>query len=286
MNYCVLYNPFSSNQRGKEKAEKLRTVLKNDCFVFHDLTSIRDISEFISNLDEAYQIIVCGGDGTLNRFVNAIYGKIHREGIYYYATGSGNDFLNDIAPKNRNKPVCIDEYLKNLPTVTVKNNRFRFLNGVGFGIDGYVCEEGDRQRETSSKKTNYVLIALKGLLFDYKPVNARVIIDGVEHTYQRVWLAPSMFGRFYGGGMMIAPDQDRNAPEPKLSLVVAHNCSSAQIVCAFPTIKFGKHVVFKKLVEVLTGNVIEVIFDKPAAIQIDGETISNVISYRAEISKE
>ena len=37
-----------------------------------------------------------GGDGTLNRFINDTIPLRTDCGIYYFATGSGNDFLADI----------------------------------------------------------------------------------------------------------------------------------------------------------------------------------------------
>ena len=42
----------------------------------------------------------------------------------------------------------IGKYLKNLPQVEVNGKKYLFLNGVGYGIDGYCCEVGDKLRET------------------------------------------------------------------------------------------------------------------------------------------
>ena len=50
----------------------------------------------MSSLEGDDSIIICGGDGTLNRFVNAIYDLNTDKEILYYAAGSGNDFLRDI----------------------------------------------------------------------------------------------------------------------------------------------------------------------------------------------
>ncbi len=52
-------------------------------------------------------------------------------------------------------------------------------------------------------------IAIKGLLFHYRPTNAVITVDGVTHTYKKVWLVPTMNGRYYGGGMM--PPRTRTA---------------------------------------------------------------------------
>ena len=62
----------------------------------------------------------------------------------------------------------------------------------------------------------------KGLLFHYKPTNATITVDGKKHTYKKVWLAPTMNGRYYGGGMMPAPNQERIGKKKKVTLMVMH----------------------------------------------------------------
>lgn len=66
----------------------------------------------------------------------------------------------------------------------------------------------------------YTSIAINGLLFHYKPTNAVVTVDGEMHTYHHVWLAPTMNGRYYGGGMMPTPAQRRLNPDGTISTMV------------------------------------------------------------------
>ena len=103
----------------------------------------------------------------------------------------------------------LNDYLVNLPKVIVNGKSHYFINGVGFGIDGYCCEKGDELQAKSDKPVNYTAIAIKGLLFHFKKVSATVEVDGEVYNYKHVWLAPTMKGRYYGGGMKVAPDQDR-----------------------------------------------------------------------------
>ena len=88
-----------------------------------------------------------------------------------------------------------------------------------------------------------------------------------------------MNGRFYGGGMMTAPQQDRNNPEGKLSVVVMHGSGKLKTLMVFPSIFKGEHISHTEMVDVLTGKEITVRFDSPAALQIDGETVKNVSEY-------
>ncbi len=88
-----------------------------------------------------------------------------------------------------------------------------------------------------------------------------------------------MKGRFYGGGMNMAPDQDRLSD--KLSVVVYRSASKLKALIAFPSIFKGEHIQKKNMVSVFTGNEISVSFSRPCAAQIDGETVLNVTEYKA-----
>lgn len=281
MIYHVLYNPNASSGNGEAEAYKLKELLKNDKLFYHDITKVESYADFFGDLDSAQSVILAGGDGTINRFLNATEDLQIPNDILYYAAGSGNDFLHDLGREKGEAPFSIKAYLKDLPIVTVKGKSYRFLNGVGYGIDGYCCQVGDRQRETSNKPVNYTAIAIKGLLFHYKPVNAEVTVDGKKYSFKKVWLAPTMKGRYYGGGMKVAPDQNRMDPEKKLSLSLYYNAGKIKALVVFPSIFKGEHIKHTEMCKVLTGHEITVKFDKPTALQIDGETILNVTEYSA-----
>ena len=283
--YNVLYNPLAGNGKGENAAKKLKELLNGDELTFTDMTKVSDYRALFASMPEDERVIVSGGDGTLNRFINDTEEGAFANPVYYYATGSGNDFLKDIGGNVGDKPVCIDKYLKALPTVDVKGKSYRFINGIGYGIDGYCCEVGDKLRETSDKPINYAGIAIKGLLFHYHPTSATVIVDGVEHKYKKVWLAPTMNGRYYGGGMIPTPKQDRLNKEHTVSVMVYYGSGKIKSLAVFPSIFKGEHVNHKEMVEVLSGKEITVRFDSPAALQVDGETIIGVTEYSVRTGK-
>ena len=281
MKTIALYNEKANNGQGKISAEKLGEFFGD--IEYLDITKISSYEGFVNTLGADDKIVLCGGDGTLTRFVNEVYDIDIKNDVYYFATGSGNDFYHDVSDGSEKvEPVKINEYMKNLPTVTVKGKTYRFINGVGYGIDGYCCEVGDKLRETSDKPINYTSIAIKGLLFHYKPTNAVVTVDGKEYSFKKVWLAPTMNGRFYGGGMMPTPEQKRISNDKKLSVMIMSGSGKLPTLIAFPSIFEGKHV-DKKMTTVLEGKTIKVSFDKPTALQIDGETILGVTEYEAKV---
>jgi diacylglycerol kinase family enzyme len=121
------------------------------------------------------------------------------------------------------------------------------------------------------------------LLFHFAPRNAKVTVDGKQYTYRKVWIAPTMHGKFYGGGMIPTPLQERNSG--KLSVMMFHGAGRLHTLCVFPSIFKGEHVKHTKMVAVHTGREITVEFDRPTPLQIDGETIPNVTSYTARAAE-
>ncbi len=279
MKFTVLYNPNAGNNTAANKEADIRRRLSDDELTFYNMTEIDDYGAFFGELSADEAIIIVGGDGTLNRFINDGLRYCAERPIYYFAAGSGNDFLHDIGASTEDCPIRIDKYLKSLPTVTVNGKTYSFLNGIGYGIDGYCCEVGDELRGKSNKPVNYTAIAIKGLLFNYKPTNATVTVDGVSHRFKKVWLAPTMNGRFYGGGMMPTPAQDRLASERVVSTLVLFSAGKLKTLLVFPSIFTGEHVKHTKLARIFSGNNITVEFDRPTALQIDGETVTGVTSY-------
>ena len=282
MKYHILYNPGSDNGRGEGEEAAVERLLADDEIVKQDITAI-DKEEYIrTKTDPKDIILICGGDGTLNRFVNSVDDANINRCIDFYATGTGNDFFRDLGLKKGEIAENINQYITNLPRVTVKGKTYRFFNGVGFGIDGYCCEVGDRMRAEGNTKINYAGIAIKGMLFHFKPADATITIDGKTTDYKKVWLAPTMKGHFYGGGMMPVPSQDRNDKEGRVSLLVWHGSGKLKTLSIFPKIFKGEHLKHDKCCKSYTGKRIHVKFDRPCALQIDGETISDVEEYTVE----
>lgn len=276
--FKVLYNPLSGKVNAENVKADLQKLMQGDELEFFNVTEISDYSKFFKGVPSDANILVVGGDGTVNRFVNDTDGIDFKNSVWYFAAGSGNDFWHDLGKVPGDAPVCIDEYIKNLPTVTVNGKTYKFINGVGYGIDGYCCEVGDKQK-AEGKEVNYTSIAVKGLLFHFKPANATVTVDGVTKSYKKAWIAPTMFGRFYGGGMMPTPAQDRNNPEGKVSVCLFYGKGKIKTLMAFPKIFTGEHIKKKKMVDISSGFDVTVKFDKPTALQIDGETILGVSEY-------
>lgn len=280
MNIYVIYNPLAGHGDSEAAAKEAAARFEEGEITYHNITEITDYAAFFAPVCADDKILLCGGDGTVNRFINATDGLKMPCEILYYAIGTGNDFLNDLNKKAGCEPFALNNYMENLPLVEVNGEKHRFLNGVGYGIDGYCCEVGDRMKATSDKPVNYTAIAIKGLLFHYKPANATVTVDGQSYSYKKVWIAASMKGRYYGGGMQVAPRQDRMNPDKTVTVVIMYGSGKLKTLMVFPSIFKGEHVKHTEMVAVHTGKEISVSFDRPTALQVDGETFLNVTNYR------
>ena len=275
--YYILYNPHAGNGSSEATAKKLRESGKYEPSEVVSMTDIKSYSEFFADKADA-SVILCGGDGTLNRFINDADG-VQLGDIYYMASGSGNDFLRDLDVSEQTEPVCINKYIENIPVCEVNGRCFKVLNGVGYGIDGYCCQAGDEMKAQNVQKINYTAIAIKGLFGKYKTCGGSVTVDGETRRYKRIWLSSGMNGHYYGGGMMPCPEQNRLNGNGIVSSCTWHDSGKLGTLIRFPSFFTGDHIKHKKYVDVRSGKKITVEFDFPRPLQIDGEVIKDVTKY-------
>ena len=69
----LLYNPLANNSKGDRDARQWATDNNVEC-EFTSLLEIGNMKEFFDGLGEDDDVILTGGDGTLNRFANDVYG--------------------------------------------------------------------------------------------------------------------------------------------------------------------------------------------------------------------
>lgn len=278
--YIILFNPISGNKSAKTKVYQLDDILTNNDLNYVEMSPDFDYKSFMNKVAADERVVLCGGDGTINRFINEVDESDLNKPVFYFPLGSGNDFNRDIHGKPDTVLININNYITNLPVVTINGKSTKFINGIGYGIDGWCCEQGDILRaKDGDKPINYTPIAVKGALYKYKKTNAKVTVDGKEYNYSDVFLASTMKGRFYGGGMMACPDQDRNNPDHSVSILVFRGKVRLSVLMIFSKIFTGEHIKYPKNCIIHTGKNIKVEFDSPRSLQIDGETVLGVSEY-------
>ncbi len=286
MNY-LFYNEIADSGKLKEKIPEIAKELKKS--LNEELKALplndNDWAGFIKTLTSKDKVIIVGGDGTLNHQINKM--PLDEElpcSFYLYPYGTGNDFFNDT--KDKQDPnthlVELNEFLSNLPYIEVKGKTYRFINGIGYGIDGECCKKAEELKAAGKTDINYGNITVGLLMKGYVAPIAKVKVDGKEELiFKKTYISAAMNGKYYGGGMKVAPNQERGSN--LLTSVVIHGRDKLGTLLLFPKIFKGTHVNATKSVSVIQGKTIEVSFSRPTALQIDGEVVSDVTSYKAYI---
>lgn len=280
----VLYNPLASNKTGEKIAKQFVVDQGLDKtpgdLVYRNITTL-DLRFQMESLYPDDEVFIVGGGGTILRFAQEMRGMELKNNIYFSPSGAGNDFFNDIA-KPGEKYTRVNDYIKHVHTVEINGKKRCFLTDVGMGVDAYSCRVGeDFRAQDDTKEFNYSKAVVDGVLSKYVPCGCSVIVDGGEEEYfENVWMASTMAGTMYGGGVKISPTYDRLTAD-YLELVIFENKSRLGTLVNFPKFMKGKHEGKVEGSHVFRGKTIEVVFTKERDAQIDGDVIRNVRRYKA-----
>lgn len=281
----VLYNPLASNKTGEKIAKQFVVTEGLDKtpgdLVYRNITTL-DLRFQMESLYPGDDVYIVGGGGTILRFAQEIRGMEIKNNLYFSPSGAGNDFFNDIA-KPGEKYTRVNDYIKHVHKCEIEGKKRFFLTDVGLGVDGYSCACGEAARvQDSTKEFNYSKAVIDGVLGKYDPCGCSIIVDGGEEEYfENVWVASTMAGTMYGGGVKIAPTYNRLTAD-YLELVIFENKGRLGTLMKFPKFVKGMHEGKVKGSHVFRGKRIEIYFTKPRDAQIDGEVFRNVKHYVAE----
>lgn len=262
----LLYNPLSKNNKSNITTHKLVRYYKKNNLAFRlkSIVKIEDTVQYLKAKDQFKNIILLGGDGTINRFVNDIKNYQLTTPIYLLPNGSGNDFLRSLRKQDLHSQEIMQANYNNQSSQL-------FLNGSGIGIDGLVLEYIDQSKHKG--KFRYFKNTLKALKH-YKPSSAVVTIDGVEHRFNRMYLTNANNGKYVGGGMKITPKADLATKD--LDVIVVHTIPKWLIFFIFLTIYLGIHTIFTRYVYTCKAKSIKIQVDQPLTAQVDGEITKDV----------
>ncbi len=286
--YYFIINPKSSSGRGirfwwtvKEELDK-REVTYTAAFskyMGHATELTRQICQENPGIKN---LVVLGGDGTLNEVINGIdnYSEVI---LGYIPSGSSNDLARSL--KISKDPItALDHILSPSKFKYLDHGKITFEDidtaprkfscSSGMGYDANVCNEVQasplkkRLNRFGAGKFVYIAIAIKQLL-TAKHMSATVVVDGITRaSFDRILLVSSMIHMYEGGGLKMAPNAD--PCDGKLSVCLVHGLSNIKALFLLPTIFTGQHVKHKG-VESFHCNEIEIIMDNESAVHTDGE---------------
>ena len=257
----ILYNPLSKNTKSNIQTHKLiRHYKKNNLpFRLKSIVKIKDVKQYLDGKDHLDKIILLGGDGTINRFVNDIVAYDIKQTIYLKSNGSGNDYLRSLKSNDHLPQTVMKASFDN-------GEKTYFMNGIGMGVDGLVATYVDNLSKKG--KFRYLVSTLKAIMA-YVPEPTVIKANGKTYTFDKTYIVAANNGKYFGGGMKITPKADISSDE--LDVVIVHTIKKWLILPIFFTIYLGLHPIFKRWVTCFKTDKLEVEFKTPQLGQADGE---------------
>lgn len=258
----------SRSKKSLNELNKIERVLQGKKLPYRVLrTSKKTNAKDLMNEIHGAELIVIGGDGTINEVINNYHGKE----IIYLAYGSGNDLARSIEFK---KDIEISRLLESKRfieyDVGVVNDR-KFCSGfdIGFNADIIKRVNGSKLKKYLGKYI-YLLQGVIGILM-LKKYKAKISWDSGEITTDKLYLLNAMIQPYEGGGIKFAPNA--TGQDGKLHIMIMENMSLVTFVYNYLCLLLKKHNKMRKVKQITTDRL--AIKTNQKYFQIDGELINN-----------
>jgi len=232
-------------------------------------------------LDDGFRTIVAvGGDGTVNEVVNGLVeeGTVDPEvALGIVPCGTGADFTRTLDIPRDYVEACrhllrLETRLVDLGKVTCvcegREVERYFINAAGLGFDGEVCDLVNRFPKVLGGTIPYLTCLLIGLV-TYRNKNVVFSFDG-QSARGRVNSVVVCNGRYFGGGMFIAPGAAFD--DGLFCVVVLGNLNKLEVVVNLPRIYKGTHLTHPK-VSHFAAQEVHVEAQERMFLQAEGELI-------------
>jgi YegS/Rv2252/BmrU family lipid kinase len=203
--------------------------------------------------DGAGLIVAVGGDGTINEVVNGFFEgdkRVAEDAAFgILPCGTGGDFIKSLGiPKDltaaaaalrRAQPRPIDvgrlSFVDNEGQPRVRH----FINIASFGISGVVDRKVNESSKVLGGTLSFALATLKAGA-TYKNATVKLSFDGGATREGRIYNVAVANGRYFGGGMKVAPDAALD--DGWFDVVTLGDFGFADLVLRGMDIYSGKHL--------------------------------------------
>jgi YegS/Rv2252/BmrU family lipid kinase len=230
-------------------------------------------------------LAVMGGDGTMNEvcqaYIDAEGNAVRGPDLAIVPAGTGGDFRRTFG-LGTSDAEAVTRLIASPPRpVDLGVLRFRdaqgrdavraFLNIASFGLGGLTDSLVNSGPKWLGGKAAFLVGTLRALLV-YRAQPVRVVVDGRPFLEAPILNVALANGRYFGGGMMVAPDA--SPTDGLLDIVAFHDISNTQSLLFTQDIYRGTHI-GKKGVSTIRGSEIRA---EPlqstdrVLIDLDGET--------------
>lgn len=265
----ILVNPSAGKFRTDRVYPSIEAYILNKGITFQSFFSSihKNISATIKeNLDKSFtDLVVIGGDGTLNEAINALQDFSLPIGVIQ--AGTGNDFSKNFFRKyslQKQLETALHGQIKKVD-VGICNGRF-FLNGVGVGFDGAVTRAMVENSSTNKGHLSYWGQVLK-LLFNYKAPQLHITSEA--HSFnEEAFLATVGNGTTFGGGFKLTPYAKTD--DGMLDLCVIKKAAVTQRIFRMLMVLQGRHPEMEMCEYLKTGQ-LKISCNDIVDAHIDGE---------------
>lgn len=300
MKFDIIINEASKTGEGASRYDEVRWILRENkmqyrvhrtLYAGHATVIAR---ELCSSPDKAVNIIVVGGDGTLNEVVNGIT-DFEKVRVGLIPNGSANDFAagvhisSDVEKEikamiaNADDPGSVDIGQVSYREGTKTRSRL-FCISSGLGIDAMVCKKASTTglkaflNKIGLGKLTYVLLTVYSLV---SVETADAVIEGIaddgstmpREEIKKVYFSAAMNLRCEGGGVPMAPRAV--ASDRTLTLCCAHGIPKWRAFLCFPFLLTGKQSFFKCF-DTRRFRELKIRLSKPVTLHADGEYCGEV----------
>ncbi|HYF94294.1 MAG TPA: diacylglycerol kinase family protein [Symbiobacteriaceae bacterium] len=214
------------------------------------------------------RVVVVGGDGTLAAVAGEL--AMTETALAVVPAGTGNDFCRNSGISRRPEEalrVALGAHTQRIDLGQAAGGRC-FLNAAGIGFDAEVAAAAGAFPDGLGGNLPYLLGAF-ATLSRYRPVEAEVNVDGQRYAGTMTMIAVAN-GRYYGGGMQIAPSARRD--DGLVDVYIAEGMGPLQILGLLPRVYGGSHVK-SPMVHVLRGQHVKIQVGAPVRAHLDGEPL-------------
>ncbi len=264
MQIAIATNTLAGNGKAVKLAATIQQLLQGKNIASQIFTE----NEWDDRMYRFNQVWICGGDGTVNYFVNR-YNDI-KIPLCIFNGGTGNDFYALLYGKITTEKQ-VELILQTPPRLidAGKCNERYFLNGVGIGFEGAVAKSLQGVNKFGGK-TSFMLSILKHILF-YKEQDYS--ISSAEKTMEGRYLMISIAnGTRYGGGFYVAPLA--RADDGWFDANLVQPLSAIKRLRYLPVIEKGKHLDLP-FVDYYNTKKITIKSDRPIQSHLDGEYLES-----------
>jgi diacylglycerol kinase (ATP) len=296
MRTFVVINPAAGGGKSGHRWPGIRGLLEDAIGPFdHAMTSGRGDATILARhaiAEGAGLVIAIGGDGTVNEIINGFAGrdgKISKTcALGIVPSGTGSDFMRGLG--GMNNALSAIEKLRSRQERWLDVGRVEFtdadggsrsrlfLNAASFGFSGLVCHNMTRSRPRPYVPARVAYLgATFSALKSFRPVQIRIDADG-KIVEKEVMLAALANGRYFGAGMMIAPDA--NIQDGLLDVVVLKPMSKLQLVRKIAHVYRGTHLALPEIeyyrARRISAECPEGAAAAPVHVEADGESAGRV----------